>query len=510
MTRLSAPVSAAKGPAGAAGDLARGGPPRRVCIRANGLAVRAGFGVTHAWFDRAKLGPGASAAATPTSLPPPDLSARPLIWFAPLPPMPTGPAREFTGSDDFMRLFSPGAGWDSAAARIDVFKLYGEWVAYHATDAELRAAVEGIASRGMTLAIEMGPLDPPADCGQGVESFAGIDEGRLISRRIREAGGTLQVIALDEPWYFAHVYSGPASCQWPVARVAEAVAGFVDAMRSEWPGLVVGDTEPTPSPVNAAGLLQWLGAYEAAAGEPFAFMHLDLDWSLSSWTELARAVDVGGDTAGVPVGVIYNGGSATSDAAWLAIAGKRVLAYEEAGASEHVVLQSWMDKPDHVLPEADPLTFTALVNRYFDDRAALGTLIGGSSNLAEGRPASASSSLGDATPDQAVDGVADTIWSSGGGPPAWIEVDLGQVRTIGEIRLLISQYPAGKTEHRITCRTSPGGASKALGTLAGVTSEPDTLTLTLASPASCRIVRIRTITSPSWVAWREIEIYPPS
>ena len=105
-----------------------------------------------------------------------------------------------------------------------MFKLYGEWVAYHATATQLRAAVEGIASRGMALAVEMGPLDPPPGCGQGVESFAGIDEGRLISRRIREAGGTLQVIALDEPWYFAHVYGGPAACNWPVAQVAAAVA----------------------------------------------------------------------------------------------------------------------------------------------------------------------------------------------------------------------------------------------------------------------------------------------
>ncbi|HET9878864.1 MAG TPA: hypothetical protein VFQ81_06130, partial [Candidatus Limnocylindria bacterium] len=80
-----------------------------------------------------------AVTAQPTAAPtPPDLAARPLIWFAPLPPMPTDAGRPFIGSEDFMALFEPGAAWATAAERTHVFKLYGEWVAYHATDAELR------------------------------------------------------------------------------------------------------------------------------------------------------------------------------------------------------------------------------------------------------------------------------------------------------------------------------------------------------------------------------------
>ena len=172
--------------------------------------------------------------------------------------------------------------------------------------------------------------------------------------------------------------------------------------------------------------------------------------------------------------MIYNGGSATSDASWLATAGRRVLAYEDAGPrSEHVIFQSWMDKPDRALPETDPLTFTALVNRYVDDRGSLGELIGGGENLAFERSAKASSSLPDASPDRAVDGVADTIWNAGGGAPAWIEIDLGAATAIGEIRLLVAQSPPGPTHHRVTCRTSPNGDAKLLDDLEGATSELD-------------------------------------
>ncbi|HSB90453.1 MAG TPA: hypothetical protein VLD63_10565, partial [Anaerolineales bacterium] len=118
-----------------------------------------------------------------------------------------------------MDLFDAGAPWEDAASHVQVFKLYGEWVAYHASDAELRMAVDGIRARGMALAVEAGPLDPPANCGQGVEGFAGTEEGRRIARRILQAGGRLDLIALDEPLFFASIYNGPNACHWDADRV---------------------------------------------------------------------------------------------------------------------------------------------------------------------------------------------------------------------------------------------------------------------------------------------------
>jgi len=451
----------------------------------------------------------ASASGVEPSAPaPPDLAARPLAWFAPLPPLPTGPGREYTGSDDFMALFAPNAAWPRAAGRIGVFKLYGEWVAYTATDDELRTAVTWIAQHGMALAVEMGPLDARPDCGEGVESFAGIDEGRLISDRIRAAGGRLQVVAMDEPFFYAHAYDGPNACAWPVSEVAGAVGRYVRLMRDEWPGLVAGDTEPMPAPVSPDDLAGWMDAYAAALGEPLAFLHLDVDWGRNDWAQLGLAVAAAGNERGVPIGMIYNGGAATSDATWVAAAGRRVIAYETAAgaAPDHVVFQSWMDKPDHVLPETDPTTLTGLIDAYFDDRATLGRVPGQPANLALDRPASASSSIPDGDPSEAVDGDVDTLWNAGAGPPAWIEIDLGAARAVAEIRLVVSQYPAGETRHQVSCGTVAGGPRTVAATLSGTTHDTDVLDLRLPSAMSCRYLRIDTLESPSWVAWREIEI----
>ena len=453
----------------------------------------------------------ASPTATPGAAPTPvDLAAHPRIWFAPLPPLPTGPGRPFIGSEDFMGLFAAGAPWETAASRIGVFKLYGEWVAYAATDAELRTAVQDIARRGMVLAVEMGPLDPPADCGSGVESFAGTTEGRLISRRIRAAGGTLGVVALDEPYYFAHVYDGPNACHWSVEQVAQGVASFRDVMRAEWPAILIGDTEPMPAPVTPDGLADWLDTYRRVAGEPLAFLHLDMDWSIRTWSQLALAVQAVGTARGVPIGIIYNGGSAASDAQWIAVTGRRVDAYEaQAGAHpDQVLFQSWMDKPDHVLPETDASTFTWLIDAYVDDPASLAHLGGGADNVAFGRPVTASSAIAGSPPGGATDGDPESIWNSGTFAPAWVEIDLGQVYPISDIRLLVSQSPNGATSHEVGCRTKAGGALTPIATVHEATTDGELIDVP-APPGGtlmCRFIRVDTTSSPSWVAWREIEV----
>jgi hypothetical protein len=443
--------------------------------------------------------PSPKASPVPS---PADLSGRPLVWFAPLP---LRPELHAFGSTDFMALFADDAEWTRAAERIDVFKLYGGWVD-STTPSQLRLAIDGIRARDMVLAVEAGPLNP-AGCGKGVESFAGSDSGRRLAQQIKEAGGTLQVIALDEPWYYAHLYDGQNACHWPVDRVAQGVAAFVEAVREEFPWVLVGDIEPTPARVSADGLAEWMDAYQAAVGEPMAFMHLDSDWSRPDWSALALQVEAAGAARGIPVGILYNGGDATSNEQWVHLAGQHAVDHEDrdGGRPDHVIFQSWNRKPDRVLPETNPDSFTALVNRYFEDRASLG-LGAPIGNLAFRRPVTASTAF-EYPAENAVDGDPSTTWNSGRWPPAWIEIDLGRAVAVTEIRLTVAQSPVGVTEHRIWGRAVDAGELVLLGTLSGQTTDSQSLRLT--SPGTwpaVRWLRVETTASPSWVAWREIEV----
>lgn len=107
----------------------------------------------------------------------------------------------------------------------------------------------------------------------------------------------------------------------------------------------------------------------------------------------------------------------------------------------------------------------------------------------------------------AVDGSYDTPWGSGADAPQWIAIDLRQPEPVNRIELSIAQYPAGRTRHRITA-TLADGSAVLLWEFDEETQDPGSLSLTLPVPlADVTSIRVDTLESPSWVAWREIEIY---
>jgi hypothetical protein len=262
--------------------------------------------------------------------------------------------------------------------------------------------------------------------------------------------------------------------------------------------------------VSAAGLADWLDAYQAAAGEPFGFLHLDMDWGRQDWVDMAHDIQDRAQSRDVPLGMIYNGGAAPLREQWIQLAGERIKAYQTAGpAADHAIFQSWMVQPDHALPETDPTTFSGLVLRYVEDYDALGIPTSGpGGNLALRRPTKASAVFAGSPASGAVDGDFDTLWNSGGGPVQWIEIKLDGAQDVRTIRLAVAQSPEGETDHRVFGRT--GGDLIELHRFTGFTSEGMTLEFTPPEPwQDLTAIRVETRLSPSWVAWREIEVLAP-
>ncbi len=127
-------------------------------------------------------------------------------------------------------------------------------------------------------------------------------------------------------------------------------------------------------------------------------------------------------------------------------------------------------------------------------------------NLALGASVTASRWLEDQPPASAVDGDTGSQWGAGDGPPQWIELDLGAPHTIRTIRLLVAQYPEGATRHLIQVARPDRSFGTAL-TLAGDTADNQWLEFTPDVPLDAvQYIRIQTVASPSWVAWKEIEV----
>lgn len=124
-------------------------------------------------------------------------------------------------------------------------------------------------------------------------------------------------------------------------------------------------------------------------------------------------------------------------------------------------------------------------------------------NLAVGAVATASNSLDGEPPAAAVDGDPNTQWGAGAAPTQWIEIDLGEAADIGEIRLFVAQFPGGLTRHLIDVD------GERVWAFENDTSDGDVLVFRPVSPIHGQVIRITTISSPSWVAWKEIEILAP-
>lgn len=130
-------------------------------------------------------------------------------------------------------------------------------------------------------------------------------------------------------------------------------------------------------------------------------------------------------------------------------------------------------------------------------------------NLALGMHPVASRFLPDQPPSGAVDGTTSQWWGAGDFAPQWIQIDLGQRFSIGLIRLVIAQSPAGRTEHQVWVGSTLDQLSL-LHTFEDVTVDSQVLEFTPENPVEdVRYMRVVTRESPSWVGWREIEVLAP-
>lgn len=127
-------------------------------------------------------------------------------------------------------------------------------------------------------------------------------------------------------------------------------------------------------------------------------------------------------------------------------------------------------------------------------------------NLALGKKVTASAQSVNDSPENAVDGNPGTIWNAGANPPQWIQIDLGMLATITQIRLTIAQSPNGGTVHDIFLGSSPSEMIL-IHQFDEDTSDDQTLEFNLLFPmADVQYIKVLTRESPSWVAWKEIEI----
>lgn len=116
----------------------------------------------------------------------------------------------------------------------------------------------------------------------------------------------------------------------------------------------------------------------------------------------------------------------------------------------------------------------------------------------------ASGNVADMT--KAADGNPNTIWNAGAGPTQWIDIDLGSERMFSILRMLPSQNPAGNTVHHIWGRNDAGQWFD-FGGVSANTKDNQWFEFNNYLEIPVRVIIVQTTSSPSWVAWREFQVY---
>jgi hypothetical protein len=302
----------------------------------------------------------------------PIAAARPSIWFCPLDPLVRN--NQYGGAPDYMDLFTDSAPWTKAASRVNVFKIYPQWID-GASDADLRVQFADLKRRHIALALEFGVLSPTD--GWISEGYGGQNQHLLLAvRRIQKDGGRLSYIAMDEPIWFGTIYRTGSFTPLTIEAMVEDAAVNIKAMWKEFPDVQVGDIEPLTSasalgysdPALIARYRQGIGTFRAVLGRPLVFFDADLDWHAKEFPARLAAENKMVRALNVPYGVIYNSDERDDDnASWLQSARRHMAASEAAiGTPQIVIFQSWNSYPRKLLPETDRDAFTSLIDDYFE------------------------------------------------------------------------------------------------------------------------------------------------
>jgi hypothetical protein len=287
---------------------------------------------------------------------------------------------------DFAALFQPDAPWKEAASHVNVFKLSTPFV-LQATPEQIEAVVSDLNRRGTAIALETGVINvahnPASGCGGmgNVEGYRTVEVAEQLARKIKAAHGELKYLVMSAPFYYGHFYQGRPprglGCHSTVQEIMALSKPTLSVYVREFPGIVIGEVEPTSyidgEPGWQVDLQEWAAEFRAAMETPLAFMQVNVQWdqpdaveNASVFYKFSQQLQRQGLLR--RLGIAYDGSvNERSDKAWTKAACNHVLLLERDYAlhPDQAIFQSLQLNPTHAMPDSAQDTLTSLVNFYF-------------------------------------------------------------------------------------------------------------------------------------------------
>jgi len=127
--------------------------------------------------------------------------------------------------------------------------------------------------------------------------------------------------------------------------------------------------------------------------------------------------------------------------------------------------------------------------------------------VSRGKPVTASRTYTGSSPAYVTDGNTATFWNSGGGAPKSVQIDLQNNYDISSIKLNPQMTPSGKTVQKIYVSEDLNIWREIDNFTENNTTSGIIINRNYNNLLNIRGVKVETVSSPSWVAWGEIEIF---
>jgi hypothetical protein len=289
---------------------------------------------------------------------------------------------ERPGLTDFDSLFSNIGHWRNTADGTDVFKFYAQPFAYYnhlqpTEQAKLRTAIQFLKQHKIAMGVEMGVVErTPTElniCGRNIEGVSGVGFSKIVADNVKLAGGTIDFISMDEPYYYSRFLASTAHglktnkpCGYTNADLAITVSNSFKKVREVFPSVVLGDIEPYYLLTNEAiqDYILFIDRLETNNAAQLGFIHDDVTTLNADWQEKMYLLWIATEQRKIPYGMIWNGNldvplvdsrvsSYLPSTRWVAQAIGKVRHYYSIDVPRgiHNVTQSWNNYPLIAGPE---------------------------------------------------------------------------------------------------------------------------------------------------------------
>ena len=264
--------------------------------------------------------------------------------------------------------------WEKLRPYVGALLVTTNWIRRsYPDDNDLKAAMQKLRQLNMPIEIEVGALKEWGKTGEGTYRAQTQEWDRIL-----QSGGNVISFAMDEPFIASREYMKISrENNGDMEFAAEETAVFIELVRKNYPGILIGDIEAFPY-FSADELIQWIDLLQSklkARGlSGLDFFRVDTNWpnfvvgnTDETWQDLKK-IENHCRSINLPISVIYWAADYGNprfegyydDRTWYV--GIMRMAYDyniwNGGNPDQLCIESWVGGPVKTLPESDPFSFT--------------------------------------------------------------------------------------------------------------------------------------------------------